>query len=491
MKKIVGIIAALALAGAVFADAPSVSTVVAEFDGEAKIEWKVNLEDSSFGFNNEDKASFKIKFVTEGTKETSGDGLWGELQIKAGSWEAKYGDGLTYKNPYKAKVKNADGDEKVWDVTYTGAPVTLASEFKDDKGDVQVPSEIVQWPYEESLVTMPGGASVEVAKIHFVDGDFYLVMDIKAPKFELSGGAIDIATSSGKDFPKASVTLADAKGFTLNLGLADIFDANLKFADNGVKKSSAKEYAFAAEATLKAVENLTLYGGFAYGTTKDKAAFAAKAAYKIGISDTMYVKPAVGFALGEDEKKSLNAGILFGWGTEGQEPNFEKFTSGAPAHANGDKDTIDNVPNKCADGVSVYIAPDLENSDNGVGLLIGFYDSTLLSGLSDALNGFKIGAQFDANTKSLSDKFTFDAALAYANTFDIWKLSANVGFKLAKDKTKFGDDAQFGLLYGVGVETDGIIENTTLYVKYKGEHAKDIGGINEAGSITCGAKIHF
>lgn len=481
MKKIVGIIAALALAGAVFADEPSVAPVVAEFDGNAKIEWVYNLDAETFGFKNAEEATFKIKFVTEGTKETEGEGLWGELQIKAGSWEAKYGDGLTYKNPFKAKVKNADGDEKVWDFD----PET--GKYTDDKGDEQTPASIVEYPYKESLVAMPGGASVEVAKIHFVDGDFYVHMNIKKPDFKLSGGAIDLATSSGKDYPTAKVTLDDAAGFTINLGLDGLFDANVKFADNGVKKSSEKKYAFGADVTVKAVEGLDLYAGFAYSTQTKKSAFAAKAAYKIGITDTMYVKPAVGFALGEDEKKALNAGVLFGWGTEGQSAGFEKFTKAGPAHANGDHDTIDSVPDKCADGVSVFVAPNIEDSDKGIDLLVGAYDSVLLAGLSDALAGFKIGAQFKANTKTISDAFTFDAALAYSNTFDIWKFSANFGFKL--DKTAAGTNN--GVLFGAGIETDGIIENTTLYAKYKGQQAEKIGGINEKGSVTVGAKIHF
>jgi hypothetical protein len=42
------------------------------------------------------------------------------LQISAGDWTAKYGDGVKVYNFFKAKVKNADGDEKVWDLKRRG-----------------------------------------------------------------------------------------------------------------------------------------------------------------------------------------------------------------------------------------------------------------------------------------------------------------------------------------------------------------------------------
>ena len=47
------------------------------------------------------------------------------------------------------------------------------------------------------------------------------------------------------------------------------------------------------------------------------------------------------------------------------------------------------------------------------------------------------------------------------------------------------------MLFGVGVETEELIENTTLYINYKGQQAKKIGGINEKGAVTVGAKIRF
>ena len=482
MKKIVGIIAALALAGAVFADAPSVTPVVASFDGSAALEWIANLDDETTGMKNDNSASFKIKFVTEGTKETSGDGLWGELQIKAPSWEVGFGE--TRVNYNLAKIKKTDDSEVI--IAYdgsVGAPVKpeaaavtgwhYANGDEVKAGDVK---EVKEWPLKEGLVSAPGGASVEVAKIHFVDGDFYLVMDIKKPSFEIGALDLALATKGNLSNEKPKVELDGQAGFTLNLGLTDIFDANIKFADNGEKKSGDKEFAFGAEATLKAVENLDLYGGFAYDTVNEKAIFGARASYKIGISDTMYVKPGVGFSMDKDEKKSLAAGVLFGWGSEGQEPGFKGFSNG-----------VKNVENKCSDGVSFAIKTDLEDN-TGIDLMIGAYDSTMIAGLADALAGLKVGVQFLANTETISDAWSLDAAVAYSNTFGIFKFGANFGFKALK----LGDDTETGILWGASVETDEIIQNTTLYVKYTdGEKAEKIGGADKKGKITVGAKIHF
>ena len=485
MKKIVGIIAALAMAAAVFADAPSVSAVVAEFDGNAKIEWQYNLDGESFGFKNENEASFKVSLVTGGTKETEGSPLWGELQISAGDWTAKYGDGITYKNIFKAKVKDASDNnaEKVWN--YDPDTDTYTDDKKDDRtADV---ADIVQYPYEETLVAMPGAAEVKVAKIHFIQDDFYLNLDILAPKFEFSGAAIAIATSSAKDYPTASITLDDAAGFTVNFGLDGMFDADIKFADNGVKKSKEKKYAFGADFTLTAVEGLTLYAGFGYGTQVEKPAFAAKAAYKFELDDTLYIQPGVGFALKEDKTKVLNAGLLFGWGTEGQAAGFEKFTKANSTHKDGSTDSIDSVPDKCSDGVSIWVDPNIEDTKKGVDLLFGVYDSVLLAGLADPLNGLKAGLQFKGNTKTFDKAWELDFALAYAGSFDIITFKANFGLKALTAEKK----TNTGMLFGVGVETEELIENTTLYINYKGQQAKKIGGINEKGAVAVGAKIHF
>ena len=493
MKKIVGIIAALALAGSVFADEPSVSPVILDFTGNAALEWIANLDAETTGMKNTYEAKFKVSFISEGTKATTGEGLWGELEIKEGK------------------------DEQEASYKYDGGDVT-----SDSKSGTSV-----------------AAPSVEKAIIHFIDDDFYASMDIKGPDLGLGGGDLFLATKSKSAYPETGAKFDGAQGFKINFGLKELFDANFSFADNGQQKSDAKEFGFKLDASLKAVENLDLYGGVAYNTIDEDVALAAKASYKLDLGD-YYLRPSVGFTL-KDKAKYLRAAVMFGWDAEGEgaDANFAKFsTAGKDAAiaaadaavaealeavitANGGqaawdamdeanqeaalaadllyqtavyaaaatKDGFDfydgtNIPNKVNNGVSVMIGSDLEDG-TGIDILVGAYDSKLIGAF---LPGFAAAAQFQANTETMDDFWMFDAAIKYSNTFDIWTIDANFGLKLLK----IGDDTETGFLYGFGVSTDNsFIQNTKLYVNYKGEHAEDIGGANLKGTVTVGAQIHF
>ncbi len=439
MKKIVGIIAALALAGSVFAGEPSVSPVIAEFKGDASLEWIANLDNETIGMKNTQHANFKVTFISEGTKATTGEGLWGEIEIKEGKSEVE-----TKLNP-----------------NTTGAGVTVA-----------VPS-------------------VEKAIIHFVDDDFYASMDIKGPDLGLGGGKFVLATRSDSDSyanPKTSATLTGAQGFKINFGMKDLFDANFSFADDGEDVMERKDFGFKFDATLKAIENLEIYGGVAYTSEEEKVAMAAKASYKLALGDTMYIKPAVGFAL-KDKTKELSAALLFGWGAENKEPGFAEFqnaTADAFAPTTGSKT---NISNKCSNGFSVYLGSDTELKD--FKLLVGVYDDTLLGGI---VTGLSWAADFYApSVKNFGDLWMLNAALKYSNKFvDTWTIDANFGLKVVSAKVGDKTETKAGFLYGFGISTDNtFIQNTKLYVNYKGEHAEDLAGKDLKGTVTVGTQIHF
>jgi len=425
MKKIVGIIAALALAGSVFAD-PDVVPVIATFDGNAKLEWIADLDAETTGMKNSEEATFKVKFIAEGTKETSGDGLWGELKIKAKSTEVE------------AKSGGA-----------AASGVAVAN------------------------------PTVETAKIHFVDGDTFVHVDIKAPGLSLGGGDLVLATASPWKDASVGVTLTGKQGFTVKAGIPAV-DFNLQFADNGQQKSDAKEFGIVFDATLKGaafdVDGLAVTAGFGYSTEKvagksQDAAIFAKATYKLAIDDTYYVRPTVSFGL-QGEAKQLVAGVLFGWGADGKEPGFAKFSNSAV-----------NINNKCSNGVSIALKSTLADKAP-MAFLFGFYDDTLLKDF-----GLTMAAQLEvadlANFGKGTDAFDFALKYASGDLFGDWKVSANLGIKFLIDPSKFG------ALYGFEVKNSAIIQNTDLYVSYSGEHAKDIGAADKKGAVTLGAKIHF
>ena len=438
MKKIVGIIAALALASAVFAD-PDVTPTVSSFKGDASLEWIADLDAEKTGMKNSESGEFKIVFVPETTKATEGTDLWGELEIKV------------------AKVE----------VTGTGAGPAL------DLTDPADPK------FSSGAIFIVPGVSVEKAKIHFSDDDFYARLNIKAPGLSLGGGKIVLATRSDigtADNPSTSVTLNGAQGFTFEFGLKDLVDFNLQFADNGLQKADDKKFAFVFDATLNGkgfdVEGLEINAGVGYSTEEEKAAFGAKATYKLALDDKYYLRPSVGFTF-KDKAKALTAAVLFGWGGENAEPGFKKFNKDtAPA----------NIPNKCTDGVSFALTSNLESKDEGgtMKFIFGVYDSTFVPGL-------KVGADFQGDFNTIGDAWEMNAAAKYSNTFDIWTIDANFGLKVKK-----GAETNTGFLYGFGVSTDNsLIQNTKLYINYAGEKAADVGGVDNKGKVTVGTQIHF
>ena len=420
MKKIVGIIAALALVSAVFAkDMPqNVTPSVTTWGGKASLEYQIDLDKKAFGMANAESADFEIQFVSEKEEGCTGDGIWGELKVKVAG----------------VKVKDADA------------------------------------------FTVPA-AAVTTAVIHILEGDFFVDMNIKAPGLATSGKDIDIATWSPKSCPTGKVELKDkTAGFTMNFGLKDTIVFNLQVADNGVVTKDAKAFGFLFDATLKAVENLDFYAGAAFATQNKQFAASTRVDYKLGIGDSMYLKPAVGFALGADKSKTLNAGVLFGCGDAKREPGFAKFADG-----------LDNVCNNCWDGVSVYSGIDLDKKT--IEFLAGLYDQTFVPGL-------KFGAQFYVKdiAKFGDGNWAADVAAKYENTFSDWTISANFGVEIEKISS-----VETGFLWGAGIKNASIIDNTTLYVNYSGMQAEKIKSIkdntvtgkNEKGTIKIGAEIAF
>ena len=284
MKKALAILLALSMVFAAFADEPATNYSVAEFSGSASLEWVSDLDEKTNGFKNDASATLKINLLNGGDKATTGDGVWGELKIKIDTPDA-------LPNPGQLNIDKT--------------------------------------------------AAVDTAKIHFVDGDFAVALNILAPSLELGNASIAAATGTTESTTKNKVADYNT-GFAVEI-TTPVADVNVKVADNGV--AAEKKFGFAADAKLKAVENLDVNGAFAYAD--ETTAFRAGANYKLAINDKLYVKPAVDYTQ-KGEAKDLAAGILFGWGADGQEPG------------------LDYIADKCADGVSVVFGTDLTEKAGNV-----------------------------------------------------------------------------------------------------------------------------
>lgn len=404
MKKALVILMALAMVFAAFADDPAWNFGITKFDGDATISYTIDLDAEAFGMDNaKTEAGIEFTLISKGAKATTGDGLWGELAIEGG------------------EVKNG----------FNGL----------------------------------GNAAVKTAKIHFVDGDFSVAMDILGPNLKVGGGNANTATASAWALPaEKTVNMDPQKGFVIEIKAKDLFDANLSLADNGIVKSDAKKFGFKGDVTIKAIPDMNIYGGFAWAQTDNDFAYAAKFDYKLDLGGLKLI-PAVGFA-GKGDTKELSGAVLLSWGADPADVGFIKF-------ANGTK----TVADKCADGVSVAFKS-LDNEFKNWGIMAGIYDSTAVAGL-------KVGADFAMSTVENSVK-TINAAVKYATEFDIFKFGADFGAKIL-----LGNDTNMGFVYAANIATDGIIQNTTLKAEYAGENAAKAGGADIKGKIILSAKIHF
>jgi hypothetical protein len=439
MKKIVGIIAALALAGSVFAR-PDITPVITSFNGNAKLEWIADLDADTYGFANATWTEWKIQTKSGdwgGEANKSADGMWGELVLRT------------------------EGD-------FTKEPKAIDNIYDWNKGfDLKV----------------------STAKVHFIDGDTYLNVDILKPDFGVGEiGYIralktNTNTNNWEDnkFPK--VGGFDYHGFTVNFGIP-IVDLTLAFGDDGAKSFKDGHYGFKFAATLKPIDGLSLYAGISKNTEENSdLALAFTAGYNYKIDDQFYLKPALQFDM-KGKAMNIGAAVFFGWGAEGQNWNHDFLNFG--------KKDINVAENgtRAADGVSVLFIKGLKdaagNDIKTSELDIEFYDSKLLSGLD--IGTFTLGAAYRANGENLGKgALTFGAI--YGNNFDIFYLTARLSFGM--NLAVEGDNN--GVAYGLKFGTKELIANTDLYIDYVGEISKyDLGGDGvKKGTVKLGCQINF
>ena len=82
MKKALGVFLMTAMAFGAFAEEPVADVKIAEFSGNASVEWGVDLDSGTTGFQNGYEVDLKLNLLNNGTKSTTGDGVWGELVLK-------------------------------------------------------------------------------------------------------------------------------------------------------------------------------------------------------------------------------------------------------------------------------------------------------------------------------------------------------------------------------------------------------------------------
>ena len=331
MKKIVALGAIAALAGGmIFADEPAIDIKVAELSGNAEVKWGVDLDAGQTGFENSEEANLKVNLWNEGTKETEGDGVWADIQVKGKSYAIKNGafDGDGNASLERAKLHINDFYVDI------RSGHTTVGEFKPDAA---IHSDVAWLGAVGADFTQGIQAGYDTDAFKF-SLDFRS-WDAETTKFSNSYGiafnaelkdnlvpglsaSVGVGTNLSTSYNKAAVS--DKVHMPVLVTKADYDPADpdddlvIDTADN-VKDHLAQIYDF-DDGKYLAQEIVDAYDG-----DGRMIAYGVKAAYKLGIGDDMFLKPSVGFtgyySFGTQNKEAasltennLAVGVLFGWG---------------------------------------------------------------------------------------------------------------------------------------------------------------------------------
>ena len=395
MKKALVILMALSMVFAAFADEPAVQNEIASFKGSASVTWGVDLDAKKTGFKNDTSGELIFNVINDGTKSTTGDGVWGELAVSLNS-----DDGFRY-------------NDGAWE------NVTI---------------------------------KVDKAKIHIND---MLAIGILEGSNTYGKYEPITAVASKGHFATANVGGTVTDGITLEVALPDLLDLNIDFRSI---EQYTNNYGIGTSLAVKAVENLNLKLGFGIDFFGNNPwGLSASADYKLGLTDTMYLKPQVGFTMDNtDNSGVIAAALLFGWGAEGQDTNIKWISK--------------NV----SDGFSVATKIPLADGA-AIPLCVGVWDSTFVENL-------KVGAQFHVN-----DVKNFEVnTLAFEFAYDLGGIKPAVAFAMDKGgDLEWTDDMKLD----VKVDFTGFVTNTTFTLEYASGNLKaDPAGL---GKINLTAKISF
>lgn len=456
MKKIVALGAIAALAGGmIFADEPAIDTKIAAFDGNAEVKWGVDLDAGQHGFTNNVGGNLKVNLWNEGTKETSGDGIWADIQVKGAA----------------GKVENGADNWGSWSIER--AMLHIYDFYVDIRsGNTQVGE------YKPDAAIKADKAWLANHGLEFKNG---IQAGYNADAFKFS---LDFRSYDWDDGDKetADTDYTSAYGIALNASLKDNLVPGLT-VDAGLGMNLSKDFKHEKkDATIEGKvtdENASLAGHEAqiydkdnnpdaallFGKEKDytQIAYAAKAAYKISIDDGMYVKPSVGFRGSNSTWKDaadkacsaleneLAAGVLFGWG------DMADANAGVPFFGDECKKVTPGV------GVVAYIPlPSVSKNDDSKWTMYDACKAVIVPSfyLGDKVTGLKAAAygeialfnyqKEDAKYAPARTAGIVPAGYVIDSASDDWKTGTLKGVVKENETTAIAFAA--GIAYGIAVD---------------------------------------
>ena len=498
MKKALSVFLMLALVGSVFAAEPVADVNVAEFSGNASVQWGINLDTMKTGFKNAYEVNLKLNLLNNGSKSTTGDGIWGELVIKTDSdnflqWEngdssLMVGDaafpankGMTSNlnvNAYVDTAKLHFGPAYVGITrgnTQTGELKMDAAIRSSDDNQAKWLSDVGPDDYSQGIVA------------GFEHEYFNVAVDLRSHAETVldvyTVTVIDSATNNTiitQQFTTRSAANAYAAYWDGQSGYEASVSESSKSAHNIKDNDQYKnQYAMAAEVEVTPIDDLSIKGGVSYnfGEDKDKTklGFSGSVGYKFNINDTFYVRPQVGytgvtnFVENANLDSEMAMGLLFGWGDIGIDANADvpfldgdsaKKVSpgvGVVAHLPLGK----NIIGKNAPYVA-RIMPSFFSGEIVPNLTAAAYSDIGIMEQGDAAMAVAVGAKYAIPVGAVT--VTPNAGVRFANNVYHTSMSE-------KGVAMFGglgeqDGGEHYLNLKAGVDVTGLVSNTTFSVIY-------------------------
>ena len=531
MKKALVLLLALSMVFGAFADEPVANVNVSEFKGEAAVQWGVDLDSGKTGFKNEAKVTMKLNLIDGGDKASTGEGIWGEIKIKTDgdTFTKTEGNDVEFgalKIPAKIKVDTAKlhfGDNAYIGIT---SGDTLVGEYKLDTAVAA----------EQIKNKNVGDDSYKAGIVAGYGNDLFSVdVDFRSASTQKDVAAVTVATilvdnKSGKD---DYVVLSNGNN-------AWVKDATVGKTVNEATTADDSQYSnmysFAIDGSVKLFdENLTLKAGYAgdFANPDDETlntGFYVATDYKLGLNDTFYIKPQVGYAhaiTNDNAEKAtvtnsgnLVAALLFGWDEKADDKPGVYFL---------DKDEKGKNSKKVTPGISVAMSKQLVGNakkdgeivykgvESPMNLAVSFFSGKIVKNLTAAAYfatdiGKKTVEDKDGNKiDKMSDKekaegYEFAAGLKYKLTAGEGSITPQFGIAMANkgyatktgvinySNTKYNgdnakDDAKDVLNIKAGAEFKGYVENTAFSVTYQSKNLKNTEEKDNKGTLNFKVKI--
>ena len=514
MKKALSVFLMLALVGSVFAAEPVADVNIAEFKGDASVQWGVNLDTGKTGFKNSANVTLKLNLLNEGSKSTTGDGVWGELVIKTNGDTFAKATNLSYLALPAMNVV-VDKAQINFGPAYVGitAGDTEVGKLKMDAA--------VKSADSDNAVTLPSVGSKNYTQgitIGYKNDMFNVAADVRSYAESIGVWRLDYVPAGYPDGVKidlpgtlygseddAKAAKKDVEDYYKSIGTT--VDVSITKIGNYYKNADqySHKYAMALEGEFTGVENLSVKAGVSYdfgelqGDALSTLGYSTSAGYKLALNDTFYLRPQVGFAgasnFGEagdisisNTEMNMVAGVLFGWGdTADAHPgvyymdndDYKKVTPGVSLVVTQPLVSVSKVGSTTnyKDSYEVVLTP-------------SFYSGEIIPNLTSAVYS-NIGI---AAVKGYDTEVAFDIAAAakYAIPVAAGTITPQVGVKYANANANEGTES---LTTKIGVDVAGFVANTTFFTVYDSGNflAKDKAGKSEPsyGTLNFGAKISF